>query len=98
MVMIASLHLYANETDSMDDSIEALHELTHFFYSKLTPIYGIVRECTENTIFSVTMPQIGDEAWNKNENSSSRTQSSRPFNQHATEGQLQILMRPLIFN
>ena len=55
MVMIASLHLYANETDSMDDSIEALHELTHFFYSKLTPIYGIVRECTENTVFSVTM-------------------------------------------
>ena len=34
----------------------------------------------------------------KTKNSSSRPQSSRPFNQHAPEGQLQILMRPLIFN
>jgi len=31
MVIIASLHLYANETYSMDDSIEVLHELMYFF-------------------------------------------------------------------
>ena len=66
MVIIASLHLYANETVSMDDSIEALHELMHFFYFKLTPIYGIVRECTENTIFPWRCRKSA-KAWNKNE-------------------------------
>ena len=36
MIIIASFHRYANETsDSMEDSIEALHELMHFFYSSL---------------------------------------------------------------
>ena len=63
MVIIASLNLYANATDSMEDSIEALHELMHFFYSKLTPIYGIVRD-VQKYIFPLRCRKSA-KAWNK---------------------------------
>ena len=97
MVIIASLHLYANDTDSMEDSIEALHELMHFFYFKLAPIYGIVRDVIENT-FLPWQCSKSTKVWNSEPYSSSSPQSSRSFNQHATEGQIQILMRRLISN
>ena len=95
MIIIASLHLYANETDSMEDSIEALHELMHFFYSKLTPIYGIVRDVQKTIFFYndvVSRRKLGIKT------KYSRPESNLPFNQPATEGQLHILMRPLMFN
>ena len=43
-LIIASLHLYANKTDSMEDSIEALHELMHFFYSGSTASSGMYKK------------------------------------------------------
>ena len=55
----------------MEDSIEALHELMHFFYFKHAPIYGIVRDVIENT-FLPWQCSKSTKVWNSERNTAAQ--------------------------